>query len=321
MGQPAQYATLASPAVIGIILEALDMPMDSWVPLVANEYNSTQATETYAGAGAVSPMREWIGEKQFKSVNLGSLTVSNKDWESTLRLFRKDLNRDKTGQLRQKAAELAIRGMQHNEKLLSALIDTGDDADIGTAFDGQYFFDTDHSFGSSGTINNDIAVDISALPCGEHGSTTAPSAGEMSLSILAAVQAIYGFKDDQGEPKNQSAKRFSVMVPTSLWTAAVAATGLNLLAGNEQNLIVANKQFSIDVIHNPRLTWTAAFAVFRTDGPTKACLVQTEEAPRIEYLAEGSDYAFHNAAHLYSVIKSGNVSYQDFTQACLVTMT
>jgi hypothetical protein len=323
MANPAQYPTLADPAVIGIILQALDAPSDSWLDSICNRYNSTQATETYAAAGNVAPMREWIGEKQIKSLNTFSLTISNKDWESTLRLFERDIRRDKINQLEMKAAELAARAREHEEKLVSSLIDTADDADLGTAYDGQYFFDTDHSVGSSGTINNDITVDISALPTGDttgtHGSTTAPSVGEAALSVLQGIQALYGFRDDQGEPTNQSARDFTVMVPTSLWAPFSGINTIGDLAGGFKNPL-PNAGVNVRVVVNPRLTWTAAFAVFINNANSRPFAIQTEVAPTVSVLGVGSDYHFHNKARLYSVDKTGNVGYQNFLKSCLVTM-
>ena len=47
-------------------------------------------------------------------------------------------------------------------------------------YDGQYFFDTDHVEGDSGTQSNDLSVDISALACSVHGTTTAPSVEDLA---------------------------------------------------------------------------------------------------------------------------------------------
>lgn len=312
MGMTAQFPTISTKGVIGIILEELEKSLaNSWVSLVANQYSSNQQTETYAGVGNVAPMREWIGEKNLKSLNPASFTISNKDFESTLRLFTKDLDRDKTSQLRARAGELATRAAEHEESLLSALIDTGDDGDIGLSFDGQYFFDTDHVFASSGTINNDITYDVTT--------TTAPTPTEAAAAMLAAAQAIYGFKDDVGEPINGSVKNFTVMVPLPFWAAFEQAASVPFLANAISNPVV-NMGVKFKVVVNPRLTWTTAFAVFVGDKAAKPFIVQTELGPMVETLAEGSDYAFFNAAHLFSVIKRGNVGYSRFDQACLVTL-
>lgn len=317
----AQYPIISDKGVVGIILSELESAMArSWAPLIANQYSSNQATETYAGVGAVPQMREWLGEKNLKSLRTASLTVTNKDWESTLRIFKKDLMRDKTGQLRARAGELARRAAQHDEKLLSELIDTAVDGDLGLTYDGQFFFDTDHVFGDSGTVNNDISVDISGIATGVHGVVTQPSVGEAAYCILQGIQQLYGFKDDQGEPINQDAMSFVVMVPTALWIPFKSAIGIEFLASGERN-VLESAGFQVQVVQNPRLTWTDEFAVFRSDNPTKSLIVQLEEGPSVEVLGDGSDYEFHNKAHLYSVIKSGNVAYQRFDQAVLVTMT
>jgi phage major head subunit gpT-like protein len=325
MGSPAQYPTISDRAVVSLIVQSLDgAAANSWVPEVANQFSSNQATETYAGVGVAPAMREWLGEKQIKRLKDYSLTITNKDWESTLGVYLKDLNRDKTGQLMMKINELSQRGVEHDAKLLSALINTGDDGDDSLAYDGQFFFDTDHVVNNSGTINNDISVDISALPIGDttgaHGTTTAPSAGEMALSILTAIQSLYGFKDDQGEPTNQNAKSFVIMVPTTFWAATQSGVSLSNLTQGFNNPL-ANFGMSLKVVQNPRLSWTTAFAVFVADQSRKPLIAQVEDGPRVEVLGEGSDHAFKNKEHLYSVIKSGNVGYGAFDKAVLVTLT
>lgn len=325
MPNPAKYEYIGDNEVVGLFFQAYEGALaDSWVPMISSSFNSTTAVERYAGIGNAPAMREWTGGRIAKTLAEYTKTVANKDYEATLVALRKDLQRDKTGQLRIKIADLAQRAAEHDEKLLSALIDTADDGDIETAYDGQFFFDTDHSVGSSGTINNDITVDISALPTGDttgtHGTVTAPSVGEMALSIQAGIQAMYGFKDDQGEPINHNMKSVLIMVPVGLMSAAEAALSVGELAGGFKNPLPGSK-LKKELVVNPRLTWTDEFAIFRTDSAVKPLMVQTEETPVMEVVGEGSEYAFDNAAHKYGVRKSGNVSTWDFCKACLVTMT
>lgn len=313
----AQYPDISDRAVVSYILQDLDgAAANSWVSTVANEFSSNQASETYAGLGNVPAMREWLGPKLLKSLADYAITITNKDWESTLAVKRKDLTRDKTGQLRVRTGELGLRATEHTTKILSELLDTGEDGDLGLAYDGQFFFDTDHVVNNSGTINNDITYDVTT--------TTAPTPAEMASAIQAAIQALYGFKDDQGEPTNHNAKSFVVMVPTVFWGVTTVAVRNEMLvtntSGNVSQSPLHNIGLNISVIANPRLTWTTKFAVFVADGPRKAFIVQTEDGPRVEVLTEGSDHAFHNAEHLFSVIKSGNVGYGDFLKAILVTL-
>ena len=75
----------------------------------------------------------------------------------------------------------------------------------------------------SGSQSNSLSVDISALPCQVHGSTTVPSIEEMQQCIIQAISAMMAFKDDQGEPMNEMASSFLVLTPPS--TVAVLERG------------------------------------------------------------------------------------------------
>ncbi|MBZ4251856.1 hypothetical protein LAJ57_13170, partial [Streptococcus pneumoniae] len=84
--------------------------------------------------------------------------------------------------------------------------------------------------------------------------------------------AIIGFKDDQGEPMNEEATSFLVMVPVPFMSAAAAALKNPVItdgSGSRTNTITNLGGFSFELAVNPRLTWTTKFATFRTDGMTK----------------------------------------------------
>jgi hypothetical protein len=76
----------------------------------------------------------------------------------------------------------------------------------------------------------------------------------------------------------------------------------------------------LNVVVNPRLTFTDKIAIFRTDGFIKPFIIQTEVAPMVKALAEGSDNEFYNNEIQISIEKSGNVGIGRFDQACLVQM-
>jgi hypothetical protein len=321
-----QYDLITTRAIIGMFFMELEAAQNaSWTNELANAFGSNQSSETYAGLGNVPMLREWIGGKQSNILGEKSITITNKDWESTLRISNKDRRRDKTGQLQVRIGQLAQRAIQHKEKLLSQLVASGAASTYGLTWTGKVFFADDHAMGNGNVNDNNVSVDISALPTGDttgtHGSVTAPSIGEMALSIQAGIQAMYGFVDDQGEPINQSAKQFAVMVPTTLLSAAIGAVTTQMLAGSMVNPLVASG-WQVSVIPNARInTFTDKFVVFRKDGLLKPFIVQTEVEPSVKMLAEGSDYEFDNAAIKASVDWSGNVGYGSPDQAVLVTMT
>jgi phage major head subunit gpT-like protein len=166
-------------------------------------FNSDQASETYVFLGQSPAMREWIAGRQAKGFAANALTIVNKHYEATIEIQKKDLRRDKTGQILARVQEFADRSITHWASLLSTLCST---ARATVCYDGQYYFDTDHLEGKSGTQSNKITVDISTLPAQVHGSSTAPSVEEMQQSILRASRRSSSFKDDQGEPMNEGAR-------------------------------------------------------------------------------------------------------------------
>lgn len=320
MGNAAKYEYISDKEVIGLFFQQYEAALDrSWVPALASTFNSTTAVERYAGIGNAPALREWVGGRLAKSLAEYSMTVTNKDYEATLEILRKDLQRDKTGQLESKIGGLAQRAAEHDEKLLSSLIDTANASTNGLAYDGQLFFDTDHSVGNSGTLDNDISVDISALATTSHGSVTAPSPGEAALSISLGIQQLFTMKDDQGEPVNHNTGEVLIMVPPSLMSPFEIALTAPAFASGETNPI-AGSMIRKRLVVNPRLSWTDEFAIFRTDSAIKPFIVQVEEPPVMEVIGEGSEHAFKHASHLYGIRKSGNVAFWDFTKGVLVTM-
>lgn len=307
---------LSSRAIQGMFVSALEADTGAaWMNMLSMLFNSDQDGETYAWLGQTPAMREWVGGRNAKGFRDNSIEIKNLHFESTVKILLKHLRRDKTGQAQMRINELAGRAQSHWAKLISDLILNGPST---VCYDGQFFFDTDHSEGDSGTQSNDISVDISALPVGTNGVVTAPSVEEMQQSILKGIAQVQSFKDDQGEPINETAENFIVMVPTSLTYVAQTAISMPRSTGlTEQSAV----NMSIGVVQNPRLnSWTDKFAVFRTDGATKPFIRQQETIPMIKRKGVGSDYEFDNDAHEIGIDAWRNVGYGHWQHACLVTM-
>jgi phage major head subunit gpT-like protein len=306
-------SSLSSRAIIGEFYKKLEQDLGaSWVGGVSRQFTSDQESETYKWLGMAPAMREWIGGREPRGFRENGITITNKKYEATLEVLMDEIRRDKTGQVMTRVRELASRTNSHWASLLSTLIIGGE---TGVCYDGQYFFDTDHSEGDSGSQSNDITNDITT--------TTAPTADEMQTSILLATQAIMGFKDDVGEPINEGASEFLVMLPVPYLKAAAGALGATIV-NQSSNLVQAVGSLgglTYKMAVNPRLTWTTKFAVFRTDGEVSAFIRQEEEAVKISAIAEGSEEEFKNDRHLYGVKASRNVGYGYWQKACLVTHT
>jgi len=311
--------SLGSRAIIGTFYEALSQNTGSaWIDEISMLFQSNQELETYKWLGQAPVMREWVGGRNAKGFRENGFDVRNKHFEATEEILLQDLRRDKTGQTLIRIQDMADRTNSHWASLGATLILNGA---AGLCYDGQYFFSTTHAEGNSGTQANSISIDISALPAQVHGSVASPSAEEMAMCIYKAIAQIVAFKDDQGEPMNENAKNFVVLVPIDYMMAANTAVTAGAFAGGADNTL-KKSGFSIKVVPSVRFaTWTDKFAKRTTDGRVRPIIRQEEEPVRLAAIAEGSELEFKEAKHQYGVDAWRNVAYGYWQKACLVTMT
>jgi phage major head subunit gpT-like protein len=277
--------------------------------------------EIYRWLGAVPQPREFVGGRQPVQLRQEGWAITNKRWEASIKVPLMDWTKDKTGQIKVRVGELADSYADHRLDLIGDLIVAGEST---ACYDGQYFFDTDHATGASGTQSNDLSVDISALAVTTHGSTTAPSVEEAAACLLQAMQAIIGFKDDQGRVMNRRARRFKVVTPLSLWPAFFAAANSSTVnyAGPNVLALAMAKGYQIEVVADPASTWTTKFAMFRTDGRVKPFIWQTNGSNGVnaKVLGPESEYATIHDECLVATDAENNAGYGYWQHACLVTM-
>lgn len=306
-------SSLSSRAIIGEFYATLEQNVGAqYVPGISALYNSDQESETYKWLGMAPQMREWIAGRHAKGFRENGITIVNKTFEATMEVLVDEIRRDKTGQVMTRVRELAARTNSHWAKLLSTLIISGESA---VCYDGQFFFDTDHSEGDSGAQSNDITFDV-VTP-------TAPTAAEFESAILKAVEKMIGFKDDQGEPMNEEASSFLIMVPVSMMSSAAAALKNPVIvdgSGARTNTLTNIGGFNFELSVNPRLTWTDKFATFRTDGQVKPFIRQEEEGVTMSSVAEGSELEFTENKHWYGVKAIRNAGFGYWQQAVLTTL-
>lgn len=318
-----QYELLTSRAIRGMY--ALSLSIDagtSWLDGVSNFFPSDQVSETYNFLGMTPAMREWIGARQAKGFSGQGITIVNKHYEGTLIIGERDRRLDKTGQLQIRMNDLRTREQTHWSSLVSTLVVNGATA---LCYDGQYFFDTDHSEGDSGNQSNKIDADISTYPAVLHGSAASdPSVEEMQQAIIAGIVKMLSFVDDRGEPMNENANSFLVMVPVGLLKAALGAVSTLIPAMMQQNLnpnLLRN--FKIEVAVNVRLTaagWTDKFVIFRTDDPIRALIRQQEKDVEPLFLDESSDFYFETKCFKTGIDAWRGCGYGFWQRAIQVTL-
>lgn len=166
--------------------------------------------------------REWNGPRAHKALRSYTDNLVPKKWEITLDVNRELVEDDQTmqAQLPRISAALAERAQEHLVKRFTEVLEAGTAGTIDTSWDGQFFFDDDHSFGNSGTVDNDFT---SAAATG-----TDPTASEFETAYGDAIEAMIAFPNDQGDPAGAAgAMGFVAMVPPSYLKAAATVLGPN----------------------------------------------------------------------------------------------
>lgn len=113
---------------------------------IAMPVNSEGASEKYTFLGAVPGLREFKSERVPGTLSGYNYEVDNKKWESTLDVDRDIIEDDRTGQILIAVTGLGTKAGKHYTKLVSEAFKLGFSTPI---YDGQNFFDTDHTLGSN----------------------------------------------------------------------------------------------------------------------------------------------------------------------------
>jgi hypothetical protein len=287
----------------------------SWVNRLAMRVRSDQELEEYAMLGAPPGWREKIGALLVKKLREYALTIRNRDYESTMAIPGKWIRRDKTAQVTGRIRDHA-RGLgDHDAIMLSTFISNGTGSTNGTAFDSHYFFDTDHSWGDSGTFIN--LVTASQCPYLDVSTATKPTAQEAAQAIVNVIAYMMSYCDDQGNKMNATAKEFTVMtgldlaVPfTQAFTSKLVSTGTGVIENPLGSLLQLGSNINVTLEINPLLSsWTTTFDVYRTDAGFKPYIIQEEYGPISQVLDESSDHYIKEDELIFIFKKSGYWGY------------
>lgn len=117
---------------------------------VATRIPSSRSSNTYGWLNAWPGMREWIGDRQVKSLSESSYQITNKDYESTVGVPRNAIDDDEFGIYGPMMQSMAQVAAEHPDTLVFGLLKAG----FTTAcYDGQNFFDSEHPVGDTVVSN------------------------------------------------------------------------------------------------------------------------------------------------------------------------
>ena len=110
---------------------------------VATVVPSTTKEERYGWLGKAPSMREWLGQRVVQNMSEFDYSIKNKDFELTIGVGRNDIQDDNLGVYGPLFNEMGQSAGSHPDQLTYALLKAGF---ASNCYDGQYFFDTDHTY-------------------------------------------------------------------------------------------------------------------------------------------------------------------------------
>lgn len=136
-------------------IQGLQAPGSDKYKQLVMDVPSTAKLENYGWMKDIPGLREWIGPRVVHNLEAIHYQIYNKSWEHTLGVDRDDIMDDNLGIYRPMFSMQGETVARHPNSLLWDTVKKG----ISTlAFDGQYFFDTDHvgydAAGASITYSN-----------------------------------------------------------------------------------------------------------------------------------------------------------------------
>jgi len=263
--------------------ESFDAVEPMWQK-VAMEVPSENAEEAYQWLGAVPSMKEWLDEKAFEELRGFDFTIKNKDWESTIAVDRNHIEDDQLGLYRPRIMALGEEAKRHPDELVSLARSTGGAT---LCYDGQFFYDTDHAAGKSGTLSN--------LLTGT-GVTTA----QWTADFRAARAAFRKFKDDQGKPFIRRMGKLSLLVTIPPDLEGVVEEVANATTiNNTDNVLKGAFEYIVDQYIGDTNDWYLDYA----GAPVKPFVVQIRKRPVFVAMdnQEASDSTFLRKRYLYGV--------------------
>jgi phage major head subunit gpT-like protein len=99
--------------------------VDPWFLQLAMESTSTGAEEEYHWLGAIPGMKELVGEITLENLVRHGWTIKNREWENTIGIKRKDLERDRLGVYTPLVTTMGEAARMHPGELVAEMLSNG----------------------------------------------------------------------------------------------------------------------------------------------------------------------------------------------------
>jgi len=259
---------------------------------VATKVPSTARSENYAWIGSIPRLRRMKGERVPKKLLEHTYTITNEEFEASIEVNHADIKDDQTGQYGIQAKSIGESAKAFPDELVFETLLPGGFTSL--CYDGQYFFDTDHPIGETGsTQSNKLTVALDAT------------------SFQTARTMLRKMKDDFGRPTMNRNMDLLIVVPADLeataetiFEALVNSNGATNTLKGKARILVADW-----------LADTNNWYLLNVAGIIKPFVVQEREFIPFEALEEGSESNFMRKKNYYGTYWRGNAGYGLYQKA------
>jgi len=271
-----------------VFFDAYESVTGEW-ERIATVVPSEHDTEKYAWLGSVPKMREFKDERMPAGLLEHDYSIRNRTWEASVAVDRAALEDDQYGQIRLRVQGLADEARRHQDELVFGLLRDGFSA---LCYDGQYFFDTDHAEGDSGTQSNKGTSALSAT------------------ALQAGISAMMKLADDKGKPMGVVPD--TLVVPPDLkWTAMELLESVYApdTASGKTDMRRNVLRGSLDLLVSPYLSDTNDWFLLCTRRVIKPVIFQSRTPIEFSALEGTSENGFMRDQYVYGVRARYNVGF------------
>lgn len=273
---------------------------DPWYSKLAMEIPSTSRESRYAWAATIPALREWVGERYVHNLAARGQVIPNKDWELTIEVDRNDIEDDQVGIFTPALDNIGYQAAKWPDRVLKTVLQAGTST---AAWDGQWFFDTDHpvDFDSSaaGTYQN-LYTGTALTPA-----NFATIRANMMSRLDERGDSLEVYPDTlivppQLEYTGRVILNSEIIAPGAAWSGNASGAAATNVYRNSATLLV------IPELSNEPTVWYLA----QLNAPLKPFVFQMRKRPQFQQFVQASDgNVFWHKKLIYGVDARGNAGY------------
>lgn len=253
------------------------------------EVPSSTREQRYGWMAKIPRLREWVGERVVQNASAHDYSIVNKDFELTMEVDRNDFEDDQLGLFNPTLDMMGQQARLYPQDLVNQALKDGETK---VAYDGQYFFDTDHP------------IDLKNTGAGTQSNLFTGTA--LTADNYATVRAT------MMTWKGEDTRALGIMpnllvVPPQLEVVAKKLVNADLTTGGETNVLKG----TAEVLVVPELASAPGdWYLMDVSKPIKPFVFQNRKAPVFTYLNQPtSENVFWHKKFVYGVDARGAAGY------------